>query len=207
MKPRISIIAGRKLKWLAPLVALVLLAAVAGAAERLLIPEELDLPWYALGLGHSSDGAWVGAVFYRPFDKAPGQFSANEFVYGIDSTKYPLCVEGFAVIEEGEAFPIASSVWNRPNEVVEIVFVPAEQYLAALAKDGKVTFRDLKKMDLVVGLADYYLEVQKVADPDVPGGGFSRTVVASGVLEDGRPFFVRHARTPGAYNIEFEFGE
>jgi len=91
MKPRISLVAGRQLKWLALLVALVLLPGVVGAAERLLIPEDLDLPFYACGLGHTADGAWVGAAFYRPLDKAPGKFAANEFV-AVDPDKYPLCV-------------------------------------------------------------------------------------------------------------------
>ena len=206
MKPRISIVAGRKLKWLALFIALVLLPGICGAAERLLIPEELDLPFYACGLGHGKDGAWVGAAFYRPLDKAPGDFTVNEFVF-VDPDEYPLCVEGFAVTKEGEFFPMTASIRNRPNEVVEIVFIPAQQFLAELARDGKVTFAEMKEMDFVVGLADFYLEVQQPADRNVPGKGFHRTVVASGFLEDGTTFFVRHARTAGAYNIEFEFGD
>ena len=206
MKPRISLVAGRKLNWLAPLVALVLLPGTCGAADRLLIPEELDLPFYACGLGHTADGAWVGAAFYRPLDKAPGKFAANEFV-AVDPDKYPLCVEGFAVMNEGEFFPMTSSVWNRPNEVVEIVFVPGQQFLAELARDGKVTFAEMKKMDLMVGLADFYVEVQQPANRDVPGEGFHRGVIASGVLEDGRPFSVRSVYTSGAYNVEFKFGD
>jgi hypothetical protein len=206
MKRRVFLTAGRKLKWLAPLVALVLLAGVGGAAERLLIPEELDLPFYACGLGHTADLAWVGTVFYRPLETAPGGIAVNQFV-SVDPEVYPLCVEGFAVMKEGDFFPMSSSVWNRPNEVVEICFARAEEYLAALA-DGKVTIDELRAMSsLTVGYADFYLEVQQPADRDVPGEGFHRTVIASGLLEDGRPFFVRHARTAGAYNIDFRFGD
>ena len=206
MKPSISIVTGRKLKWLALLVALVLLPGVAGAAERLLIPEELDLPFYACGLGHTENGAWVGAAFYRPLDKAPDDFTVNEFVL-VDPVEYPLCVEGFAVVKEGEFFPMTASLRNRPNEVVEIIFVPGDQFLAELAEDGKVTFADMKEMDFVVGLADFYLEIQQPADRDVPGEGFHRGVIASGVLEDGRPFSVRSVYTKGAYNVEFKFGD
>lgn len=206
MKPRVSIVAVRKLNWLAPLLAVMLLPGVAGAADRVLIPEELDLPFYACGLGHNDGGEWVGAAFYRPLGKAPADLAANDFV-SVDSDEYPLCVEGFAVMKEGEFFPMAAYLGNRPNEVVEIVFVPGEQFLAELERDGKVTFADLKEMDMVVGLADFYLEVQQPADRDVLGVGFHRGVIASGLLEDGSPFSVRSVYTSGAYNVDFKFGD
>jgi len=206
MKPRISLTAGRKLKWLVPLVALALLAGVAGAADRLRIPGDMDLPFYAVGLGHNSDVTWVATVFYRPFETAPGDLVVNQFVLGLDATEYPLSVEGFAVLQEGDFFPMSSSLYNRPDGVVEICFTTAEDYAPAMVNG--TTIDELRVMpSLMVGYADFYLEVQQPAGRDVAGGGFSRTIIASGVLEDGRPFFVRHARTAGAYNVEFRFGD
>ena len=52
MNARVSLTAQR-VKWFAPLLALVVLAAVASAAELLRVPEDTPLTFYALGLGHS----------------------------------------------------------------------------------------------------------------------------------------------------------
>jgi hypothetical protein len=188
---------------------LVLFPGIAGAAERVLIPDEMDLPWYAAGLGHSQDGAWVASVFYRPLDTVPEDalVSPLTFYYDIDSEACPLRVEGFAVFEEGASLPISSILQNRPGEVVEICFISREDFVAA-NKDGKVTVGETRKMpSLVVGLADFYLEVNQPPDPGAPGVGFNRTVIASGVLEHGRPFSVRSVSTSGAYNHDFWFGD
>jgi len=185
---------------------LALFAGTAGAAERLVIPDDMDLPFYAVGLGHNSDLTWVGTVFYRPFETAPGDLVVNQYVFGLDPAEYPLSVEGFAVLQAGDFLPVSSSLYNFAGGVVEICFTTAEDYASAM--EGGTTINELKAMpSLMVGYADFYLEVQQPRDPDDPGKGFSRTIIASGVLEDGRPFFVRHARTAGAYNVEFKFGD
>ena len=103
-------------------------------------------------------------------------------------------------------FPMTSTVWNRPGEVVEICFESAADYVAAMP--GGTTIDEIRAMpSLIVGYADFYLDIQHPEDPDAPGKGFSRTVIASGLLEDGRPFRVRSVYSAGAYNVEFAFGE
>jgi hypothetical protein len=188
-------------------IAVVVLAVRASAAERLLIPEQLDLPFYVQGLGHTADLAWVGGVFYRPFETAPGDIAVNDFV-SVDPEAYPLSVEGFAVRNEGDFYPLNSVLWNRPDEVVEICFVSVDDYLKAAKQDGRVTIDEIRKMhSLLVGYADSYLEVNQPPDPRDPGKGFSRDVIARGVLEDGTPFSVRSIYTEGAYNVDFKFGD
>jgi hypothetical protein len=191
-------------------IAVVVLAVRASAAERLLIPEQLDLPFYVQGLGHTADLAWVGGVFYRPFETAPGDIAVNDFV-SVDPEAYPLSVEGFAVVDEDDSFPpypLNAVLRNRPGEAVEICFNSVEDFRKALENDGKVTIDELRAMpSLIVGYADFYLEINQPPDPRDPGKGFSRDVIAKGVLEDGRPFYVRSIYTEGAYNIDFRFGD
>ena len=67
MNARVSLTV-RKRKWLVPLLALILLPGVAYAAERLLIPEDIPLPLYACGLGHSGESPedWIVTAFCYP---------------------------------------------------------------------------------------------------------------------------------------------
>jgi hypothetical protein len=184
-----------------------LFAVGAGAAERLLVPEQMDLPWYVLGLGHTEDFAWLGSVFYRPLETAPGDIAVNDLVY-VDSEAYPLRVEGFGVVNEGDFYPLNAVLRNRPGEVVEICFCSAQDTAKALKNDGRVTVKELRTMhSLMVGYADFYLEVNQPLDPGDRGQGFSRDVIAMGELEDGRPFYLRSVFTNGAYNIEFRFAD
>ena len=113
MKPRITLTAGRKLKWLAPLLALVLLAGGALAAERFLIPQQLGLPFYARGLGHTDTG-WVVTAFYRPLECVPKNVDLYLVDFNIDPA-CPLFVEGFAVLEEGAFMPMHEELQNVPG--------------------------------------------------------------------------------------------
>jgi hypothetical protein len=191
-------------------VGVTLFTSTVSAAERLLIPEQLDLPFYVQGLGHTDDLAWVGAVFYRPLETAPCDIAVNDFV-SVDPETYPLSVEGFAVVDEDDSYPpypLNAVLRNRPGKAVEICFTSVEDYLKAVQDDGKSTIDELRAMpSLIVGYADFYLEVNQPPDPRAPGKGFSRDVIASGVLEDGTPFYVRSVYTNGAYNIDFRFGD
>jgi hypothetical protein len=201
----------KRMRWIGLAVLLAvgvtLLTGTVCAAERLLIPEEQDLPWYVLGLGHTEDFAWLGSVFYRPFETAPGDIAVNDFV-SVDPEVYPLRVEGFGVLEEGSFYPLNSVLRNRSGEVVEICFNSAEDNIKALKNDGRVTVKEMRAMrSLIVGYADFYLEVNQPPDPATPGRGFSRDVIAMGVLEDGSPFYVRSVYTNGTYNVDFRFGD
>jgi hypothetical protein len=184
----------------------VLLAGAAGAAERLLVPEELDVPFYLRGLGHTADNAWAAVVFYRPMENAPGDIAVGEFV-SVDPEQYPSRFEGFAVVPESGPPPLAWILWNRPDEVAEICFVSGEEYLAARS-DGRVTISELLNMDsLMVGYVDSYREIQQPSGRDVPGVGWNLDIIASGVLEDGTPFFVRSVYNAGTFNVDFRFGD
>ena len=123
MNARVSLTV-RKRKWLVPLLALILLPGVADAAERLLIPEDMPLPFYALGLGHSGESPddWIVTAFCYP----PDSFKAN-----YDLSKQPVdpsllpdepgYMEGFAVVGDGP-YPMQAMFTNVPGVQVPIWF-------------------------------------------------------------------------------------
>ena len=115
MNANVSLTA-RKLKWLAPVLALVLLAGVAYTAERLRIPEDMLLPFYALGLGHSGESAedWIVTAFCYP----PDSFKANYdlFKQPVDPSllpDQPGYMEGFAVVAGGP-YPMQAMFRTSP---------------------------------------------------------------------------------------------
>ena len=102
MNARMSITAGRRLKWLAPLVALMLLAGVAQPGERVKIPDGGQvLPYYARILsfpGYNMD--WAAVVFYRSPESVPDDFPMNvwdvTFDWSLENNESWL-TEGFLV--------------------------------------------------------------------------------------------------------------
>ena len=212
MKPRITLTAGRKLKWLAPLLALVLLAGGALAAERFLIPQQLGLPFYARGLGHTDTG-WVVTAFYRPLECVPKNVDLYLVDFNIDPA-CPLFVEGFAVLEEGAFMPMHEELQNVPGAPMPICFAESTEFLKAVA-NGKVTVRELTGMkSLLIGWADFYHETLQPLNPSDPLGKAVSNVVASGFLEDGRSFYVHseavfmHGDVKDAtYNVTVRFGD
>lgn len=182
-------------------IGLVQIVGVASAADRLRVPDDMDLPFYVVGLGHTDDG-WVGTVFYRSLDDAPDDITVNQFV-AVDPDDYPLNVEGFLVWVLGEYAPMVMKLANQPGQVVEIAFTSAEDYLPAM--EGGTTVKEIKEMpSLIVGYADCFLEVQQPADRSVPGKGFHHGTIASGVLEDGRPFQVYSVYTGGTFHMNLK---
>ena len=183
-------------------------AAPALAGERLLIPEEVDFPFYARGLGHTDPDApesWVMTAFVRPPECVPE--GANPLAP--DPNIDPDCelfVEGWAFFHEDSTEPHKYEFRNRPGELVPIWFVEASEFLAALNDDdspGIVTMEELLDAEsLMMGLADSYSE------EGVIGKNADRR--ASGLLEDGRTFDVRSHTTnegAGAYRVIVTFGE
>jgi hypothetical protein len=161
-----------------------------------------------LGLGHTDDG-WVGSVFYRPLDSVPNKAVLHPatFVYGIDPAKSPLLVEGFVIMDECSSTPMLQKLQNRPGEFVEIGFVYKDDFFAALG-DSQVTAKETRAMpSLVMGWADFYEETFQPLDPDDPKGPRNRNVVAAGLLEDGRPFFLHATHTPGLYSVDLMVGD
>ena len=207
MKPRISLTLGRKIKWLAPLVALLLMAGAAGAAERLLIPEDMESPFYTRGLGHTDDG-YVIWPFYRGLDNIPDDIVVSPLTFYDEFPEdCPLLVEGFAIMKPGSVTPIFSQFRNRPGELVPIAFAYYEDYFDDLA-DGKVTAEEVRNMpSLKVAWADSFLQVFQPFDPEQPQAWWHITVVASGPMEDGSPFFLRVTHSYGAFNVEFRVGD
>lgn len=203
MNLAVSHTAWRSLKWLAPLLILALLAGTSLAAERLLIPTERKLPFYCVGLGHTDPASfpnnWVITAFYRPLDKVPSTFNLLDTLPTVIPESNTPLVEGFAIVKEDNPLlpPIQRELQNVPGESVPICFTPGDEWLAA-ADDGNLTVDELKGLSLV-GWADFY---QESFSP-----GVKRIAVASGVLEDGRPFLLHSVHTQGAYEVTVIFGK
>jgi hypothetical protein len=213
MNARVSLTA-RKLKWLAPLLASVLLSGAANAADRFLIPQDMNLPFYARGLGHTDDGTWVVTAFYRPLEWVPDKFNLLAmFDFNMDPN-CPLLVEGFAVLEAGTFAAIQEKLQNVPGVLMPICFAESPEVLKAMA-NGKLTFQELMGMkSLLIGWADFYNETLQPPTPSDPLGKSVMNVVASGFLEDGRSFYVHseviymHGEFKDAtYNVTVRFGD
>jgi len=208
MNVRASLSVGRELKWVAPLVALLLLSSAANAADRLLIPEQMGLPFYTKGLGHTDDGTWVVTAFYRPLEWVPENGDLYALDFSIDPN-CPLFVEGFAIFDQGA--PVQLELRNVPGARLPICFAAGTDFLKAF-NNGSVSLRELMRMDsLVIGWADFYHEILQPMDAS---GKAVSNVVASGLLEDGRRFYV-HSEviflngdvTDAHYNVTVRFGE
>jgi hypothetical protein len=177
-------------KWLAPLLAVAVLAGLAQASDRLLVPEQVNLPHWQRGLGVSDDGVAV-AVFYRPLADVPPDFDFHDFFdFGIDPS-VPLLVHGFALLDEGALVPKQLELKNAAGSKVVLCFVDAAELLPIWTSGDPFTIGDLLAMDsLRIGEADFYQEVLHPDDPLDPNAPSLVEVVAKGVLEGGQSFFV-----------------
>ena len=104
MNAKVSL-TGRKLKWLAPLAALALLAGAAQAMEMLLIPDDTVVPIYSWGFDDVKTG-WTATIFYHPPKCVPENY--NLLINDADPNMDPNCpmlMEGFTLWEEGAAAP------------------------------------------------------------------------------------------------------
>jgi hypothetical protein len=203
MNAKTSLTAGWKLRWLTPLLGLVLAAGVGYAAERLLIPEDLNLPFYARGLGHTDSGLSAMVLYTLPEDVPDG---VNLLTMHFDIERPSLLVEGFAVLKEGALAPIQEQLKNAPGKQVPICFANADEMLAARADWVLTTDELLGLPSLVIGWADSYSEILHPLDPLDPTKPWQLNVVASGFLEkDGTPFFLHSNGSSG--NLIVRFGE
>ena len=195
MNARMSLTTGRKRTWLAPLLALVLLAGVATAADRFLVPEELPGPPYYASLGWFLNNDWAFFVFCRSPECVPN--SANLLqAYDFDlldptvGLKYPLLMEGFALYEEGQdpfvVKPYQLELHNVEGVPVPIWFISVEDLWQCFG--SKLTVDKLAQVpSLRKGWAYSYKETTH------EGGAATVAkvdLVASGVLEDGPSFFM-----------------
>jgi hypothetical protein len=184
------------------LLALVLLAGVAQAVEVLTIPDDLNWPRYVSGFDDTATG-WTATIFYYSPEVIPNNYNllaGRDFTIGPDG----LLIEGFALLEEGSFVPKQYEIANVEGALVPIYFVQIPELYAGIA-DGKLTVKELEKMDsLVVGWADSYREVGQPSDATAPGH-YQISIVASGLLEDGRRFSL-HVEFNGAnYNVSVKF--
>jgi hypothetical protein len=202
MKRRVSLIVGRKLRWLAPLVALVLVAGVAQSADRLAIPDEHPgPPVYARILGWVGYTEWAAVVFYRSPLDVPDDFNLGVLDVRFDPRLLnegapEILMEGFGIWEDftgpGGTPPFQEVLRDVRGTPVPIWFVNwYELYYDFFLKDRdddgepdyKVLIGDFAEMEsLRMGLADSYLEeLQASGGAKVP----MINIVASGVVVEG----------------------
>ena len=192
------------------LVAAPLLAGVAYAADRLLIPEDMPVPFYALGLGHSGESAddWVVTAFCYPSDSFKANYDlSNQPVDPSRLPEQPGYLEGFALVGDGP-YPTQAMFTNIPGVEVPIWFTPV------LAWNDKWTVAEMKKQGSLRGWADFFQDVEQPIDPSDPKGWQHSATVASGFLEDGRPFHVLSEVVwmygdvkDAQYNVAVRFGK
>ena len=172
------------------LLVLILLDGVAVASERYLIPEQANLPYWQRALGVSDDGIAAG-VFYRPvkdLKRVNPEFNFHAFFDFNIPAWVPLLVEGYEVSESPILPPTLVELWNADGAQAVIYFVRNGKQLEHDFNDpgGKYystfTIKDLMTYKPLFGRAWFYHETLQP--------GLMIEVVAIGVLEDGRFFFV-----------------
>jgi hypothetical protein len=172
--------------------------------QLLLIPDEHPgPPYYMFLLEHESQDV-VPLVFIRQRDCIPEEFNLLEFFHvgpgGAQSC--PLNVEGFQIASQPVGPPTLQHLQNPKEETVPIWFVSREEYLSEI-DDGVLKIGDIEQMDsLVLGLATLYEETQSVLVPQPKA-----TIVAHGLLEDGRSFRIHleeHFTDVGAEVVHYD---
>lgn len=170
----------------------------ASAAERFLIPQEQPVvPAYArfttvseLGF---TDRLWFVIPFYRDPACVPRNFNLLEFfdrprAWECDE-EMPPYIEGFVI--RSEPPPAPPEVFSVTGvEGMPVWFVGFEELQQVAEKhDGKITIRDLEKMDTIrVGVAEFYMEeIQTDANPVS-----THRIVTWGALLDGTPFLATY---------------
>jgi hypothetical protein len=167
-----------------------------GNTERYRVPQDMLLPFYAAGLGHTGLGAddWVIAAFYYPPEDIPADYDLfNQPVWdppvGVETPN----AEGFMVFKAGNPYPIQQQLHLVPGARMAVWFVPVQNFVNGV--DGipgmTWTVNSMKAEGAIVGWADFY------TDSWEPGtNGEHHTIVVSGVMEDGRPFRIESTQRP-----------
>jgi hypothetical protein len=92
-------------------------------------------------------------------------------------------VQGFIVVSSTSPYPLQVVLENAPGALVPIWFTRVGDW------NGTWTVNEMLRQGPLMGWADSYYEVQE------PGEPWHKTVVASGFLEDGRPFYLESNAT------------
>jgi hypothetical protein len=164
----------------------------AGNAQRLRVPQDTPLPMYVVGLAHTGLEAddWVVTAFYYPSDTVPPDYDLfNEPVWAYPVGAVTPLVEGFLVFHDGNPAPVPQVVKNAPGANVEIWFTPVQNFANGVGPYPPFTWtvNSMKAEGSIVGYADSFTQAWPAGTPNNP----NNTVVASGVMEDGRKFWLR----------------
>ena len=204
-------------------------SAAADSPKRSEFPkaDNIGPPFYARvefdGVVHTdvvpNDGTWAALIFYRGPDCIPRGFNLRQFfdLPGPTSAGFhpgflvcagQLNVRGFEVWRTAPLADVApKQAQFVANPVVPVWFVRWSE-LEPVARTGVLTMASIEDETLMPslrrGVAHAYLEVLH------PTGGAknpSLAIVASGVLEDGSTFRLRHVGNVGGRRTEIRFGE
>jgi hypothetical protein len=202
MNARVSLTA-RKLKWLAPLLAVVLLAGVANAQQCLSVPDQFPgIPAYGLGCATrgvpTPDNDWCASVCYRPPECTPNNVNLLTFVH-LDllepsrAAECPFLLEGFMIWEDGKVPYVDQPSYWELHDIKGVgvpiwFFTKKDKYQAI--QNGVLKIQEFEKMEsLLKGIADHYYEI---LDLNASPGDALLKIVASGALEDGRRFSMHY---------------
>ena len=136
-----------------------------------------------------TDGGWVGIVFVRAPACVPAGFNLLDWFNGPVAWGCTLTVEGEAWWHDLSA-PPPFQYHERGLGAVPIYFVASSELQAAIA-DGVLTIGELQGLpSLIIGYASFLQHV--VHNTNQPTSHGHETLVARGVLEDGRAFEFRY---------------
>jgi hypothetical protein len=162
-----------------------------GPTQRYLVPQDMPLPLYVTGLSHTGTNAddWVVTAFYYPSATIPGDYDLfNEPVFEYPVGVVTPLVQGFLVFHGSNPYPVPQVMHNAPGAMVEIWFTPAQNFANGAGGYPGFTWtvNSMKAEGSIVGWADSFVQTWE-AGTTVD----NNTVVASGVMEDGRSFWVK----------------
>ncbi len=193
--------------WLRLLVTLAVLGS-AGTAQAAVRLEATGGPFYArIGAGEIyHDGEWVAIAFYCPPECVPNDFNLLDF-FNPAALDCPSFVAGFGIWKNGPWAGDLAPIQSRLNNTapMPIWFVDWNELQGAIA-DDVLTIDELAGLSSrLVGAATFYTETLH------PLGGGPQTmisIVASGLLEDGRQFAFQATGTKeenGLNHVKIEF--
>jgi hypothetical protein len=171
----------------------------AGKTERVLVPQQDVLPFYVAGLGNTGlePTDWVIAAFYYPPESIPADYD----LWVMPVWEPPVGVatpnaEGFMVWKEGVPYPVQQQLHLVPGARMAIWFVPVQNFINGVEGIPGMTWtvNSMRAEGAIVGWADFYRDTWEP-------GPEHRTILASGVMEDGRSF-----RIESTYYCKVQFG-
>ena len=162
-----------------------------GKIQRYRVPQDMPLPLYTTGLGHTGTNAgdWVVTAFYYPSDTIPADYDLfNQPVFDPPVGVVTPLVQGFLVFHDGNPYPLPQVMKNAPGAKVEIWFTPAPNFANGVGPYPPFTWtiNSMKAEGSIVGYADSFTQTWVAGRPIN-----NNTIVASGLLEDGRSFWVK----------------